>query len=325
MSQRLIKTGVAVIVVCSFYLIVVLLSFNPYDPSWSQTAWHESIYNFGGSNGAWIADIFLVIFGGVAYLIPLMILMLCWITYRHQHNTRNYVNNFSLLLRLIGKLTLILTFCGLAALNFNNLYYFKSGGIIGSVLSNAMLLQLSNIGATLVLLCFGAAGVTLFTGWSWLIITNKISGIILSVIACISDYIRHAQLKNHNKSIHAIHKPKLLAQKPTMLNYNLLLSKFIRLIKITETSMTNYRKLLCNNINTRVNDHDNETALINVILPSIHQYTISKLITNTLPPLYSVKIPRVNSSFKMDKVTHYYRCISEPEYQNNLPKVNIKL
>lgn len=60
----------------------------------------------------------------------------------------------------------MLTSCGLAALNVDDLYYFASGGVIGSLLSNAMLPWFNGIGATLALLCVWAAGLTLFTGWS---------------------------------------------------------------------------------------------------------------------------------------------------------------
>lgn len=49
--------------------MAALLSFNPSDPSWSQTARHEPIHNLGGAPGAWLADTLFFIFGVMAYTI----------------------------------------------------------------------------------------------------------------------------------------------------------------------------------------------------------------------------------------------------------------
>ncbi|VEA72871.1 DNA translocase FtsK [Serratia rubidaea] len=160
--------------------MAALVSFNPSDPSWSQTAWHEPIHNLGGGVGAWLADTLFFTFGVLAYAIPPIALILCWVAYR-QRGTSDYIDYFALSLRLIGTLALVLTSCGLAALNVDDLYYFASGGVIGSLLSNAMLPWFNGIGATLALLCVWAAGLTLFTGWSWLVIAEKIGGAVLGV------------------------------------------------------------------------------------------------------------------------------------------------
>ncbi|PVZ86218.1 cell division protein FtsK [Serratia sp. S1B] len=177
-GRRLLEAMLLVVAVCAIYLMVALLSFNPSDPSWSQTAWHEPIHNLGGSVGAWLADTLFFTFGVLAYAIPPIMLILCWVSYR-QSGDGEYIDYFALALRLIGTLALVLTSCGLAALNVDDLYYFASGGVIGSLLSNAMLPWFNGIGATLALLCVWAAGLTLFTGWSWLVIAEKIGGVVL--------------------------------------------------------------------------------------------------------------------------------------------------
>ena len=179
-GRRLLEAALIVVAIFAVYLMAALVSFNPSDPSWSQTAWHEPIHNLGGGVGAWLADTLFFTFGVLAYAIPPIALILCWVAYR-QRDTRDYIDYFALSLRLIGTLALVLTSCGLAALNVDDLYYFASGGVIGSLLSNAMLPWFNGIGATLALLCVWAAGLTLFTGWSWLVIAEKIGGAVLGI------------------------------------------------------------------------------------------------------------------------------------------------
>ncbi|MDF7681293.1 DNA translocase FtsK 4TM domain-containing protein [Enterobacteriaceae bacterium ESL0689] len=178
----------AVLILCSLFaiwLMVALLSFNPSDPSWSQTAWHEPIHNIGGMPGAWLAYTLLFMFGVIAYIIPLLIIGSCWFAWRHQASDDN-IDYFSVALRLIGALALILTSCGLAAMNADDIWNFASGGLIGSLLNTAMKPLLHNSSGIILLLCVWAAGLTLFTGWSWITIAEKIGSAIFSLLAFIS-------------------------------------------------------------------------------------------------------------------------------------------
>jgi len=120
-------------------------------------------------------------------------LIFCWTSFR-QREEQDYVDYFALSLRLIGSLALILTSCGLAALNIDDLYYFASGGVIGSLLGNAMLPWFNGIGATLTLLCVWASGLTLFTGWSWLTIAEKIGGTVMGCLTFMSNRSRRDEL-----------------------------------------------------------------------------------------------------------------------------------
>lgn len=191
-GRRLLEAALIVVAIFAVYLMAALVSFNPSDPSWSQTAWHEPIHNLGGGVGAWLADTLFFTFGVLAYAIPPIMLILCWAAYRQRGN-KDYVDYFALSLRLIGTLALVLTSCGLAALNVDDLYYFASGGVIGSLLSNAMLPWFNGIGATLALLCVWAAGLTLFTGWSWLVIAEKIGGAVLGVATVMTNRSRREE------------------------------------------------------------------------------------------------------------------------------------
>ncbi|HFN1286594.1 DNA translocase FtsK [Klebsiella pneumoniae] len=188
-GRRLLE---AMLILCSLFaiwLMAALLSFNPSDPSWSQTAWHEPIHNLGGAPGAWLADTLFFIFGVMAYTIPVIIIGGCWFAWRHQENDE-YIDYFAVSLRLIGALALILTSCGLAAINADDIWYFASGGVIGSLLSTTLQPLLHSSGGTIALLCIWAAGLTLFTGWSWVSIAGKLGGGILSVLTFASNRTR---------------------------------------------------------------------------------------------------------------------------------------
>lgn len=183
--RRLLEASLILCSLFAVWLMVALLSFNPSDPSWSQTAWHEPIHNIGGIPGAWLADTLFFIFGIMAYTIPLIIIGSCWFAWRHQVKDE-YIDYFAVALRLIGALALVITSCGLAAINADDIWYFASGGVIGSLLSTTLQPLLHSSGGTIILLCIWAAGLTLFTGWSWVTIAEKIGSVVLSVLTIAS-------------------------------------------------------------------------------------------------------------------------------------------
>ncbi|EJA1245136.1 DNA translocase FtsK [Escherichia coli] len=188
-GRRLLEALLILIVLFAVWLMAALLSFNPSDPSWSQTAWHEPIHNLGGMPGAWLADTLFFIFGVMAYTIPVIIVGGCWFAWRHQ-SSDEYIDYFAVSLRIIGVLALILTSCGLAAINADDIWYFASGGVIGRLLSTTLQPLLHSSGGTIALLCVWAAGLTLFTGWSWVTIAEKLGGWILNILTFASNRTR---------------------------------------------------------------------------------------------------------------------------------------
>ncbi|WP_449553594.1 DNA translocase FtsK [Lelliottia amnigena] len=188
-GRRLLEALLILVALFAVWLMAALLSFNPSDPSWSQTAWHEPIHNLGGVPGAWLADTLFFVFGVMAYTIPVIIVGGCWFAWRHRQN-EDYIDYFAVSLRLIGALALILTSCGLAAINADDIWYFASGGVIGSLLSTALKPMLHSSGGTITLLCIWAAGLTLFTGWSWVSIAEKLGNFILNILTFASNRTR---------------------------------------------------------------------------------------------------------------------------------------
>lgn len=182
-GRPLLEVLLLLVALFAIYLMVALLSFNPSDPSWSQTAWHEPIHNLGGTPGTWVADTLFFIFGVMAYIIPVIIIGGCWFIWRQrERDSEEFIDYFAVSLRLIGVLAMVLTSCGLAAINADDIWYFASGGVLGSLLSTAMVPLLNSSSGTIALLCVWAAGLTLFTGWSWVSIAEKLGSAVPTVL-----------------------------------------------------------------------------------------------------------------------------------------------
>lgn len=165
--ERLKECGLILAVLASVLLAVSLFTFNPADPSWSQTAWGSDIHNAGGLFGAWVADTLFFIFGSLAYSIPFLCTLGAWIVLRKRSSDEEI--DFTLWgTRLLGVVVLILTSCALADINFDDLWYFSSGGVIGDVITSLSLPTLNVLGTTLAMLFLWGAGFTLLTGISWL-------------------------------------------------------------------------------------------------------------------------------------------------------------
>ncbi|EHE0024698.1 DNA translocase FtsK [Vibrio cholerae] len=172
-SQRLKESGLILAFLFSIFLAVALFSFNPADPSWSQTAWGTDIHNAGGLVGAWLADTLFFVFGSLAYPLPFIIAFAAWVLLRKRDEGDEI--DFTLWgTRLLGLTIVLLTSCGLADINFDDIWYFSSGGVIGDVLTSLALPTLNILGTTLVLLFLWGAGITLLTGISWLRIVEWI-------------------------------------------------------------------------------------------------------------------------------------------------------
>ncbi len=186
-NQYFVATILIVIAASSIYIIVALISFNSFDPSWSQTAWIEPTRNLCGDIGAWIADVLLFIFGIIAYIIPLGILFMCWVCYLWILNPKGRINYLDLSLRLIGALFMLLSSCGLAALYVNDIYHFSSGGLIGWLIANVRLLKVYSITVTSLLLFSWVAGLSLLTNSSWIMIAEKIYGATLDLATRITN------------------------------------------------------------------------------------------------------------------------------------------
>ncbi|MGD8407808.1 MAG: DNA translocase FtsK 4TM domain-containing protein, partial [Thiohalophilus sp.] len=63
--QRALKEGALYVFgFTAVYFLMALVSYHPADPGWSHSGGvHPRIANLGGPAGAWLADVFLTLFG----------------------------------------------------------------------------------------------------------------------------------------------------------------------------------------------------------------------------------------------------------------------
>lgn len=169
--QRLLEVGLILFSGLALFMLLSLLSFDPADPSWSQTGYHQQINNYGGRGGAWLADVLLVSFGWLAYLLPFLVALSGYLLFKRYHDLLS-LDYLILGLRLFGLLLTICAATAISSMNFNDIYYFSSGGVLGDKISGNLLPHFNFIGTSLLLLCCFATGLTLLTGISWLTVAD---------------------------------------------------------------------------------------------------------------------------------------------------------
>ncbi len=187
--QRVFEVGFIFSTFIACYAMVALVTFDPADPSWSQTSWEGPVKNAAGSLGAWMGDVLFFTFGIYAYAIPLAFVSLAWFIFWRPRQL-DEIDFFTVGLRMIGALLLLIGVCGLASVNFDDLYYFSSGGLIGDVVEQAISELFGVLGSTLILLSFVAIGFTLLTGISWLTIVDMLGAGVINACQFVVDKVK---------------------------------------------------------------------------------------------------------------------------------------
>ncbi len=171
--RRILETGLIMITIAALYMLLSLATYNPSDPGWSQTAWGGAVHNAAGNAGAWLADLSFFVFGAFSYLIPFLMVAVGYVILWRPYKLLE-VDFLTVGLRLVGFVFLYLSSAAMASMNFTDIHNFSAGGVIGDVLYTFILPIFGQLGATLVLLCCIAGSITLLTGWSWLMLAEKI-------------------------------------------------------------------------------------------------------------------------------------------------------
>jgi len=187
--QRVFEVGFIFSTFIACYAMVALVTFDPADPSWSQTSWQGPVKNAAGSLGAWMGDVLFFTFGIYAYAIPLAFVSLAWFIFWRPRQL-DEIDFFTVGLRMIGALLLLIGVCGLASVNFDDLYYFSSGGLIGDVVEQAISELFGVLGSTLILLSFVAIGFTLLTGVSWLTIVDMLGAGVINACQFVVEKVK---------------------------------------------------------------------------------------------------------------------------------------
>jgi S-DNA-T family DNA segregation ATPase FtsK/SpoIIIE len=172
-------------------LLLALVTFDPADRSFTYTGEPGRLANWIGPIGAWTSDLFLVLFGAPAFLFPLMLGVIGWTLFRPPPTSTP--SRANLAFRLAGFVLTLATSAGIATLHFaSNRYPQTAGGILGDLVGHGLARGFSFLGATLLLLGFWFAGVSLFAGISWLRVMDFLGRGILGTQAWLRDRL-HAR------------------------------------------------------------------------------------------------------------------------------------
>lgn len=159
----------------SAYLLLSLGTYNAGDPGWSGTGSAEQARNAVGITGAWTADVLFSLFGVMAYLFPVMLLLRCWLLFR-DHEPEFLFDWVTLGIRIIGFILVMVSATSLVALNAqqNSILPFGQGGMLGRALADVSLGAFNLIGSRLLLLAIGLFGMTIFADISWLRVMDRL-------------------------------------------------------------------------------------------------------------------------------------------------------
>jgi len=163
-------------------LFVALASYDRADPAFSSTGQPGPVTNLIGPFGAWLSDLFFVLFGAPAFLFPIMLGLAGWTLFQERRSL-DPIDRRTAILRGAGFVLALASSCGLATLHFaDGSFPNTAGGLFGTLAGDGLAGALSFLGATLLLLALWLASVSLFTGISWLGVMDRTGrGVLLGI------------------------------------------------------------------------------------------------------------------------------------------------
>lgn len=193
MQRRLRETAFLLLLPLVIYLLACLLSYSPQDPGWSHAGQPDHVHNFGGTLGAWTADLAFSLCGYLAYAFPLLLLALGWSLFRGRENSSESALEPSL--RLIGGVAFFVAGTGLAHLHMTGASRLpeKAGGIFGRLVGELLMHAAGFLGATMFLFALFLIAMTLATGLSWFRLMDAIGRGVLTIMGWFGTHARKAE------------------------------------------------------------------------------------------------------------------------------------
>src|SRR3989338_599297 len=165
------------LVAIGLFLTAILATYHRDDPSWSHSASDSAvIHNMGGVLGAWLSDILLYLFGLSAWWWVVLAFMGIWWVYRRLESV-GLADRPILFYHLCGFALMLVASSALEAGHLRSLHAvlpLAPGGMLGAVVDDGLVKVLGFAGSTLALLLAFAVGFSLFTGTSWLTMTEQL-------------------------------------------------------------------------------------------------------------------------------------------------------
>ena len=170
------------LVALALYLLLVFATFDRGDPGWSHSATGAPTRNAGGVVGAWVADLLLYLFGLSAYWWAALCAYIVIWGYRRLDGS-SLIDRRPLGLAVVGFAAVLLASASLEFLRLHSLAAalpLGPGGLVGEVAGGLLASAAGFTGATLLLLALAVVGLSLFTGISWLAVSELVGFLLES-------------------------------------------------------------------------------------------------------------------------------------------------
>ena len=216
------------------WLTLVLATWNAADPAWSHSVGRdaEHLHNRGGVIGAYLADILLYLFGFSAWWWVILLVHRVRAGYLRlaaQLRTRGEPETLARVRweQGIGFFVALLGSVGLEAYRLSSLglqlpgrmdYNSGAGGVIGHVWSGFLAQSVGFAGSTIILIAMIVIGSSLFFGFSWMTVAEKVGAALEWVMlkfstirtarqdrraGQVAQAVRHEQVEaKHEKTVH---------------------------------------------------------------------------------------------------------------------------
>jgi len=191
--KRLREAAFLLLLPLAIYLFACLFSYTPNDPGFTHAGDpSKGIRNFGGAFGAWIADLQFFLIGVVAYMVPLLLLVIGAVVMRGI--TLAERSPLEPALRLIGFSAFFIAAPALAFLQSSGASTLPAsgGGVLGRAIGSSLAHAFGHLGAGLFLLALLLIAITLATGLSWFKLMDSIGRFLLGAGAGVASKMRKA-------------------------------------------------------------------------------------------------------------------------------------
>jgi len=184
----LVALGIAI------YLLLALLTYNRLDPSFSTTGTTAGRSNFSGPIGAWFADVAFLFVGSFAYLLPLLVVTMGLLIYRHKPKQWSYAERLRV---SSGFMFIFLAGSGLEHLHYTSpvAASYVAGGMLGGAVAGFTADLFGFVGASLLLVVLFLVGVTWYTRLSWFSLMDRIGAVVCN--NCVRLMLWWHQRKDH--------------------------------------------------------------------------------------------------------------------------------
>jgi S-DNA-T family DNA segregation ATPase FtsK/SpoIIIE len=167
--------------------------------------------NISGKVGALFAQGMLYLFGYVAYFIPIVIPYGVWLLTKAPSEEEFHYD--TIVWRGLGFLLALISSCGLAALQYPHVYQqvpYSGGGIFGTAVALGLVATFSLIGTTILLFGLFLCGITLFSGLSWVGLSNALGQVTIGIFTWALGWLEGKRegrtLKRHQRDAQAFTK-----------------------------------------------------------------------------------------------------------------------